>query len=168
MISSPEHPFTPTANAPLYQQIYTHLQAAILAGRLPGGMKLPSTRTLANELRLSRNTVVTAYDQLLAEGYIESGEGSGTYVARVLPDQLLTLSTPRPPASRPPPPVAQPPLLSAHAQAQLTSPTPSLPKSTRPGHIRQCWMSASRKPRPMWRCLMRRAQRAPEHLTCGS
>jgi GntR family transcriptional regulator/MocR family aminotransferase len=82
--------FRPDAAAPLYQQLYRHLQAAILSGELKGGLRLPSTRALAEELSVSRNTVLNAYEQLLAEGYVESLAGSGTFVARVLPEQLLT------------------------------------------------------------------------------
>src|SRR5512134_1114599 len=89
------NPFQPTANAPLYQALYAHMRAAILSGELKDGMKLPSTRALADELNISRNTVLNAYRQLLAEGYLESREGSGTFVAHVLPDLLLTV--PRPP-----------------------------------------------------------------------
>ncbi len=77
-------------DTPLYQQLYTHLRAAILSGELKHGLKLPSTRALASELNVSRNTVANAYRQLMAEGYLESHAGSGTFVARVLPEQLLT------------------------------------------------------------------------------
>src|SRR5690606_13281405 len=87
-----DYPFTPEPSTPLYQQLFTHLQTAILTGRLPGGQKLPSTRALADELQLSRNTVVNAYEQLLAEGYLESVQGSGTFVAKVLPEELLNTS----------------------------------------------------------------------------
>lgn len=83
-------PFSPGLNAPLYQQLYAHMRTAILSGELKSGMKLPSTRALADELSISRNTVLNAYGQLIAEGYLESVEGSGTYVSRVLPDLLLT------------------------------------------------------------------------------
>ncbi|MBK8428712.1 MAG: winged helix-turn-helix transcriptional regulator [Lewinellaceae bacterium] len=97
------NPFHPDLNAPLYQQIYTHLQTAILSGELTGGTKLPSTRALADELGVSRNTILNAYRQLTAEGYLESSEGSGTFVARVLPDLLLTPQnhdTPQNPSNR--------------------------------------------------------------------
>src|SRR4051794_5767268 len=67
-------------NTPLYQQLFAHLQAAILTGRLPGGQRLPSTRALADELQISRNTVLNAYEQLTSEGYLKSGQGSGTFV----------------------------------------------------------------------------------------
>src|SRR5512143_2081985 len=85
-------PFNPAPNVPLYQALYTHMRTAILSGELKGGMKLPSTRALADELSISRNTVLNAYRQLLTEGYLEGREGSGTFVASVLPESLLTVS----------------------------------------------------------------------------
>ena len=74
---------------PFYRQLYEGVRSAILSGRLPAGTRLPSTRTLAGELGVSRTTVVTAFEQLLAEGYLEGKTGSGTYVARSLPDEQL-------------------------------------------------------------------------------
>jgi GntR family transcriptional regulator/MocR family aminotransferase len=79
----------PSSAQPLYRQLYNSLRAAILAGQLAGGTRLPSTRALAEELGASRSTAVNAFDQLLAEGYIYGVRGSGTYVARVLPEELL-------------------------------------------------------------------------------
>jgi GntR family transcriptional regulator / MocR family aminotransferase len=79
---------TPSSQ-PLYQQLYEGIRSAILSGRLAGGTRLPSTRALAEQLCISRSTVINAFDQLLAEGYIFGLRGSGTYVARVLPDDLL-------------------------------------------------------------------------------
>jgi GntR family transcriptional regulator/MocR family aminotransferase len=78
-----------TSALPLYRQLYNALRGAILAGQLKAGARLPATRALANALAISRNTVMNAYAQLLAEGYIEGEVGSGTYVARTLPDELL-------------------------------------------------------------------------------
>jgi GntR family transcriptional regulator / MocR family aminotransferase len=74
----------------LSQQIYHALRRAILAGQLAPGTRLPATRVLAHELGVSRNTVLLAYDQLLAEGYTVGQTGSGTYVATALPDVTLT------------------------------------------------------------------------------
>jgi GntR family transcriptional regulator/MocR family aminotransferase len=74
----------------LYQQLYRSLRRAILAGQLAPGVRLPATRTLARELGVSRNTVLIAYEQLLAEGYAVGQAGSGTYVASALPDAMLT------------------------------------------------------------------------------
>jgi GntR family transcriptional regulator / MocR family aminotransferase len=79
----------PAAPAPLYQQLYDEFRAAILAGRLKAGNKLPPTRELANELGISRNTVVAAYDQLLSEGYVEGHVGAGTWVTSALPEEML-------------------------------------------------------------------------------
>jgi GntR family transcriptional regulator/MocR family aminotransferase len=81
---------SPLFDTPLYQQVYANLRSSILSGKLKAGMKLPSTRALAEELNVSRNTILNAYRQLMAEGYLETIEGSGTYVARISPDHLLT------------------------------------------------------------------------------
>ncbi len=78
-----------SSGRPLHRQLYEGLRAGILSGRLPARARLPSTRTLAGELGVSRTTVVTAFDQLLAEGYLEGRTGSGTYVAGAVPDGLL-------------------------------------------------------------------------------
>ena len=79
----------PKARDSLTRQIYRALRDGILAGRLTGGLRLPSTRALAADLGVSRNTVVSAFDQLLAEGYIESRVGRGTRVSQTMPDHLL-------------------------------------------------------------------------------
>jgi GntR family transcriptional regulator/MocR family aminotransferase len=78
------------SHQPLYRQIYDGLRRAILTGKLHRGTRLPSTRELAQGLMVSRNTVMNAYDQLLAEGYLEGRIGSGTYVTHALPDDLMT------------------------------------------------------------------------------
>lgn len=64
-------------------QLYQALRARVLDGRLSSGTRLPASRDLAKVLALSRNSVVRAYDQLYAEGYIESRVGDGTYVSRL-------------------------------------------------------------------------------------
>ena len=69
------------ADIPLYRQLYQCLRAYILEGRLPAKAQLPATRELARDLGVSRNTVLAAYDGLLAEGYLDSRTGSGTRVA---------------------------------------------------------------------------------------
>jgi len=75
---------------PLYRQLYFAIREAILDGRLRPGTRLPSTRSLADDLAVSRNTVVIAFDQLLAEGYVEGRTGAGTYVSTTLPEDLLS------------------------------------------------------------------------------
>ena len=69
----------------LHRQLYRGLRAAILAGRLGAGERLPGSRLLAKELDISRNTVLQACEQLVAEGYATSRARSGTFVAAVLP-----------------------------------------------------------------------------------
>ncbi len=66
---------------PRYRVLYQAVRSAILDLRLPPGTRLPSTRELGRELGLSRNTVLTAFEALLAEGYIAARAGSGTHVA---------------------------------------------------------------------------------------
>jgi GntR family transcriptional regulator/MocR family aminotransferase len=73
---------------PLYKQLYERLRAAILAGRLESGARLPSTRQLASELGISRSTTVLAYQLLALEGYLEGRVGRGTAVAREVPALL--------------------------------------------------------------------------------
>jgi GntR family transcriptional regulator/MocR family aminotransferase len=70
----------PHGTQPLYRQITETLRGEIAAGTLPAGTRLPSSRQLARDLRVSRITVATAYAELEAEGVLESRAGSGTYV----------------------------------------------------------------------------------------
>jgi GntR family transcriptional regulator / MocR family aminotransferase len=70
----------PSGTRPLYEQITERLQREIADGTLPTGTRLPSSRQLARDLRVSRITVVTAYAELEAAGAIEARGGSGTYV----------------------------------------------------------------------------------------
>src|SRR4029453_14519682 len=74
---------------PLPRQLYGALREAILAGRLSPGTRLPASRVLARDLGAARNTVVAAFEQLVAEGYLASRVGDGTRVAAVLPETLL-------------------------------------------------------------------------------
>lgn len=67
-------------DVPLYEQLYEHIKKEITAGRLVFGSKLPSKRKLSEYLKVSQNTVETAYDQLIAEGYVEGIERKGYYV----------------------------------------------------------------------------------------
>lgn len=69
-----------------YRWLSASLRAVILEGRLRPGTRLPSTRELAAQHKLSRGTIVTAFEQLRSEGYLEGTIGSGTYVTKVLPE----------------------------------------------------------------------------------
>lgn len=80
------------ADLPRYRRLYATLRNAILDHRLTPGTRLPSTRDLARELRVSRNTVLATFEDLLAEGYVHARTGSGTYVA----DTAAHVARPRP------------------------------------------------------------------------
>ncbi|OYP36551.1 PLP-dependent aminotransferase family protein [Rhodopirellula sp. MGV] len=71
---------------PLFRQLEDYLRSAIQTGMLPAGEKLPSTRQLASTLQVSRNTVISAYDQLISEGYLDAAHGSGTRVSADIPE----------------------------------------------------------------------------------
>ena len=68
------------------QAVFERLRTGILSGALPGGTRLPPSRHLAEELGVARQTVVLAYERLVAEGYVRARIGSGTFVANDLPD----------------------------------------------------------------------------------
>ena len=88
------------SGTPAYRALYTVLRAKILDGRLRSGARLPATRDLARQYGLSRGTIVNAFDLLKSEGYLEGSVGSGTYVSKVLPDDLLQVA--RVAGSKPP------------------------------------------------------------------
>jgi GntR family transcriptional regulator/MocR family aminotransferase len=74
--------------APIHHQVYDALRTAILGGRLAPGTRVPSTRQLARRLDIARTTVMSAYEQLVADGYLEARPGACTSVARDLPSDL--------------------------------------------------------------------------------
>jgi GntR family transcriptional regulator/MocR family aminotransferase len=84
------------AAKPLYRQLCDAYRDAIVARRLRGGQRLPSTRALAAELRISRIPVLNAFEQLVAEGYFEARRGSGTFVASALASDAPTKGIPVP------------------------------------------------------------------------
>ncbi|MES2505238.1 MAG: PLP-dependent aminotransferase family protein [Verrucomicrobiota bacterium] len=77
------------AGKPLAAWLYEELRAAILDGRLKASSRLPSTRQLALQHGIARGTVIAAFGPLLEEGYLESRQGSGSYVAANLPDRFF-------------------------------------------------------------------------------
>jgi GntR family transcriptional regulator/MocR family aminotransferase len=84
--------FTLDGSGPLHLQLYRSLRTAILRGTLSRGRRLPSTRSLAIDSGVSRNTVLLAYAQLLSEGYAVGRRGSGTYIPTELPDDLTSVA----------------------------------------------------------------------------
>jgi GntR family transcriptional regulator / MocR family aminotransferase len=77
------------APKPLHKQIYDSFRVMIASRNLRAGQQIPSTRELAVDLKISRIPVLTAYSQLLAEGYFETRVGAGTFVCSRLPDQVF-------------------------------------------------------------------------------
>jgi GntR family transcriptional regulator/MocR family aminotransferase len=106
------------AKLPAHRRIFELIRQAILGHQLQGRAKLPSTRDLAIELGYSRNTVLVAYEQLLAEGYIEARTGSGSYVADTLPNYLREAAAEALPAS-----AATPRALSRRGRALTAAPS---------------------------------------------
>lgn len=95
-----------TAGESLQRWIHRTLRGAIVDGRLRPGAVVPSSRALAASLGVSCGTVVLAYEQLVAEGYLESRRGAGMRVGAQVPDALLSPGRPRRPggaAALPPP-----------------------------------------------------------------
>lgn len=76
-------------STPLTHQLYDSLLMAIQTGQLSAGFRLPSTRELAIQLSVSRTTVINAFEQLVAEGYLTSVVGQGTQVSLRLPEETL-------------------------------------------------------------------------------
>lgn len=84
---------------PLHRQVYFAIRQAILNGALRPGARLPATRGLAADLGLSRNTVLAAFEQLHAEGYVDGRVGAGSFVSHRLPEAVLGAGAGPPPAS---------------------------------------------------------------------
>src|SRR5580700_5654405 len=80
-------------DCPIYRQLYDWFRSAITEGRIRPGQRVPSTRAMAAELQVSRISVFNAYEQLQSEGYLETFAGSGTCVARTIPDDAFGLSS---------------------------------------------------------------------------
>ena len=72
------------SRTPLTRQIYMQVRSAVLSGALCPGTRVPSSRAMASKLGVARASVVSAYEQLLAEGYVESRRGSGTFISTQL------------------------------------------------------------------------------------
>lgn len=105
---------------PAYRRLAEAIREGIVAGRFRPGEKLPPTRVLAANLSMARNTVLEAYEQLVAEGYLAGRHGSGTYVAADIPDR--TFRAPR--AARRAPGGSAPVRLSRFAERILAGEVP--------------------------------------------
>ena len=139
------------AGGPLYRRVYQALKAKIRAGGLGPAARIPSTRALARDLGVSRNTVMLAYEQLAAEGYLVSRHRGATSVAGVAPPRPAPAPA-RPAAERPAP-------ISAYAR-RLTARldlAPSRPPGPRPAlryDFRYGRPAVDEFPREIWRRLL--------------
>src|SRR5438309_1314991 len=144
-----------TSSMPLHRQIYDGFRSGILEGRLRPGQRIPSTRVLAAEIRVSRFPVLNAYAQLLAEGYLESRVGAGTLVSPSLPEQLTSSShsrTKTTPIRHGPRPVA--------ARTSLLPPREILPWTIHFGPFRVGQVAFDQFPHQIWSNLVARRCRA--------
>ena len=92
-----------TSAVPVYQQLSNQVIALIKANQLHGGQRLPGSRQLAENLHLHRKTVIRACDELIAQGWLESRPGSGTYIAGHIPKAELQQLSRNNPSSLPDP-----------------------------------------------------------------
>ena len=85
-----------TTAEPLHQQLYRQIRDELQSGRFSdGSSRLPSSRALATDLRISRSTVALAFSKLHAEGYLRSKPASGTFVSNLLPETFLSAGHPK-------------------------------------------------------------------------
>lgn len=138
----------------LQRQIYNAVRRAILDGVLSAGTRLPSSRALAADVRLSRTTTLLAYEQLLAEGYLETRRGSGTFVAKALPDDLPQQARPRRIARM------KHPQLSRRGAALAATPGPARRIGGAPRAFRLGAPALDRFPLRLWSQLVSRRMRA--------
>lgn len=145
--------------SPLYAQIYHFLRSEILEGRIASGQRLPSTRTLATELGVSRTTAEEAYGKLFEEGFITRGVGSGTFAAQLEIVERAAAETHivRVPAPR---------MLGVRAKAMRKHacyPEPTVPKAFMAGTP-----DVSEFPLRIWRTLIARSLREASHDMLGT
>lgn len=99
-----------TQNVPVYRQLYQRLREAMTDGRLPPGQRVPSVRSLASELNLSRGTVELAYQLLVSEGYFLPRGPAGTIVSPHMPESTRPAATSETATGQEPKPGLAPPL----------------------------------------------------------
>jgi GntR family transcriptional regulator / MocR family aminotransferase len=78
--------------ASLQAQVFKQIHSLIVSGRLKPGARLPGSRALSEQIGVSRNTIILAYESLISEGYLESREGAGTFVSHALPDNSMSVT----------------------------------------------------------------------------
>lgn len=147
-------------DVPLYRQLYEGIREAVLSGRIAPGTRIPSTRDLADDLEVSRTTVLTAVNRLAAEGFLETKVGSGTRVSR----DIRPLGEP---GGGEPAPAAETDAASGLGDrgrrlADLTSPTPA--RRDQPAPFQPGIPALDRFPTEEWARVMGRAWRDAGHV----
>ena len=144
----------------LNQRLFRGLRRAIVERRLAPASRLPSTRALAADLGVSRNVVLLAFAQLVAEGYADGRGGSGTFVATTLPDPHLEARAARAPATTD----GSNPRLSAYARRVVAlAPLPAVGRPARSGLVydfRYGVPAVAEFPQQAWARLTQRRLRA--------
>ncbi len=136
------------AEATLYQRVYAQLRDAILSGSLKPGERLPSSRAFALQLNIARNTVISAYEQLRVEGWIESVPAGGSYVAVRLPQPAARAMQ-----------ASQPTVLSMLAQRALAAAPDGLVFGAAPNAFRMGAAALDVFPHLLWARLLTRRLR---------
>ena len=147
---------TRTGGAPLFRQVYLQIRSAILAQSLRPGTKLPSTRELASQLSVSRSAVVSAYEQLLTEGFVSGKVGSGTYVSSDLPEPIEGL---QPKRARRPVTITRPGVMEASPVGDFVDVT--VQSDERPFNLGRTLVDA--RTMELWRRLSTRVFRSLGH-----
>lgn len=93
LVEMPELTLDIDSDEPLFDQLYQAIRIRVLNRHLSPGTRLPSSRGLAKQLGIARNTVIAAYEQLIAEGYLASRTGAGTFVTEELPESWFQPET---------------------------------------------------------------------------
>ncbi|MDE3134957.1 MAG: PLP-dependent aminotransferase family protein [Acidobacteriota bacterium] len=147
---------------PLYRQLHDWFQRAIASGQLRPGQRVPSTRALAAELNISRIPVLNAYEQLHAEGYLETFVGAGTRVATSIPRDAIAAS---PAIGRPAPRKARRRISQDSLAASPAAPQPWLHIS---GAFRMHVPALDQFPVDVWsRLVARNARKLAERMAYG-
>jgi GntR family transcriptional regulator/MocR family aminotransferase len=145
----------PGSATPIYQQLSEWFRRAIIDGRLRPGQRIPSSRNLAEELQISRIPVLGAYEQLCAEGYLETFTGAGTCVARSIPQARRRRPAAGVPRTHDP---TRPRVISERAKSMVIPPSPWLKNM---GAFRLGLPALDHLPLGVWSKLVHRHWREP-------
>lgn len=150
-------PVDRSSGVPIHRQVYQGFRRAILDGLLRPGQRVPSSRALALDLAVSRLPVLTAYDHLLHEGYLEGRVGSGTFVSSAIPDDLLGF------------PDSLGAAVGPGATRRVPAPPPPATAPSGLGPFRMSLPALDRFPRAVWDRLVARHTRAltPREMAYG-